>query len=474
MPTIRRASSLLLFVAGLLLLSRSAPGQPVLDTLKAIDALDGLAVAEAVRLEREVWPGYRYDTLGLMYIVPNVGKLALRWPGAAPGGMEAYGASGRAWWADTRPVSWRPGLAVATLPVTEGASRGEILGTALHEAFHAYQVTQRRQGSRFGAGENSLITATYPLFDIENEAAMAAENRILRMAVAAGSEAEARRLAAAFINLRETRQARLDEEVVEYEKAAELHEGLPQYVLLRGLAVLAERHPSLHADAERERAREAAVLDSTLEQEERSVRRRFYASGSHIAMLLDRFTGNDWKQRVQRGDVWLQDLLAESVGRGDGASSAAAVDSFLPKAVRAVSERRERRQALRDSILSSSTRLMLDASGAQWCSFDPQNVLSTGTGELLHTMMLRLCRGDRMTAFFTTPVVEDPRARLVSTSLSAPPEIVAAGAPVNPPGDGEAITLEDVRIRADGVEIEMRKAVLVGRANRLLVLPLAP
>ena len=59
------------------------------DTLRAIASLDALAVAEASRLEREVWPGYRFDSLGLMYIVPDVGKLALRWPGDAPAGMEA-------------------------------------------------------------------------------------------------------------------------------------------------------------------------------------------------------------------------------------------------------------------------------------------------------------------------------------------------------------------------------------------------
>ena len=445
------------------------------DALRSIAALDSLAVAEATALEREVWPGYRFDSLGLMYIVPNAGKLALRWPGEPPRGMRPLGESRNEWWSDTGQVQWGPGLAVATLSVASGATPAEILGLALHEAFHAYQVTRRRDGSRFGAGENTMITATYPLFDIENEAAVAAESRLLRRAVESTTANDARRLASEFVVLREARQARLGGETVEYEKAAELHEGLPQYAMLEGLAALTERHPELRAGADLERAREAAVLDSTLGHGPRSVRRRFYATGSHIAFLLDRLASPDWKERVVRGDVWLQDLLAESVGRSvDRERVLRTVDSFIPAAARAVSDMRERRLATRDSIMSGSMRLVIDVTGASWCFFDPQNVLSTSAGELLHMRMLRLCHGDRMTAMFTKPVVEDARAGLVSTSMNEPPEITASGERVEPPGAGGAVILEDVRIQAEGIEIESKKAVLVGGVSRLMVLPLAP
>ncbi|HSJ65316.1 MAG TPA: hypothetical protein VK922_15600 [Gemmatimonadaceae bacterium] len=461
----------------LCLTSIASGAQSAADTLRALVALDGIAVAEADRLERAIWPGFRFDSAGLLYIVPRVGKVALRWPGAPPSGMRPLEGAAGAFWADTQAVRWGPGVAAATLAVSADATPADVLALAVHEAFHAYQVTERRTGRRFGRPDNAMLTARYPIFDIENEAAFAAESRLLRRAVEAPTDSAARRLAAEFLAVRLHRQARLDTALVEYEKTAELHEGIAQYALLTGLRTLAERHDALREGARAEHRREAETLDRTLDLTSLSVRRRFYATGSHLALVLDRLAGDSWKERLIRDDAWLQDVLARTIGGGAQSSGARpAIEPLIPEAVRAVEALRARRVAVRDSLLAGSgTTLVLDlSSGAEWCFFDPQNVLTTGGSQLLHMRVLRLCLDDRLTAQFDQPVIEDRWVRIATTLARSALEVTADGRPIAVPAPGVAHVAERVRVRGDGVDVAAARAVLIGGRDRLTIVPLVP
>lgn len=446
----------------------------------AIAALDRSLVDVDRELQDAVWPGYRFGELTLLYLVPNHGRLLVRWPGDPPEGMLALVGRTRTYWAGTQEVAWPSGVPMAYVNVVASYTRPEVLSLSLHEAFHAFQATQRREGRRFGRGENALLTARYPIFDTENEAAFAVESRLLRQAVNAAEVADAHRLASEFVALRRQRQAALDPAMASYENAAELNEGLAQYAMLRGLEVLGRQSAELRAEARDTREQEASVLDSTLAMGSRSVRRRFYATGSYISLLLDRIVGSDWKRRVHENDEALQDILASAVAEVPvPAAIRTEVQAALADASRAVSTLRQQRIEQRDSILAGGTfELVLDPTGSgqrrfDWCGFDPQNLLTTGTGQTLHMRMLQVCRAGETIATLQQAVVEDDLTGTIRAVLDPSTLRVSIGERnVAVPATGEVLQGEEVTITTDRIRIVVPRAVLVGGEQRMLIVPL--
>jgi hypothetical protein len=450
------------------------------DTLMAIAALDRSVANESGVLEEAVWPDYRFGELTLLYLVPAHGMLLVRWPTDPPAGMLALAGQPRAWWMDTRQVAWPGGVPMAYVNVVASYTRSEVVALALHEAFHAFQAAQRREGRRFGRGENALLTARYPVFDTENEAAFAVESGLLRRAVEAADLADARRLASEFVALRRQRQAGLDADLADYERRAEFNEGLAQYAMLRGLEVLGRRSAELRAEAADARHQESSVLDSTLAIGSRSVRRRFYATGSYLGLLLDRIVGPEWKHRVHEHDEWLQDILAGAVDEVPVAGATRTeVQAALADAARAVSTLRRRRIEQRDSILAGGgLELVLDPTGSgqrrfDWCGFDPQNLLTTGTGQTLHMRMLVLCSAGDNIATLEQAVVEDDLTGTIRTVLDAATLSITVGErTVAMPAAGEVLHGADVTVTADRLRIALPRAVLVGGDRRLLIIAL--
>lgn len=474
-----RRRILLWLIAGMVACIQPASAQSARDTATAIAKLHAELSALDATLEREVWPGYHFSQLGLLYIIPGRAKVAASWPGQAPAGMVPLEGFANIQWTDTATVRWSGGLPVATLAVSANQSRAAIAGLALHEAFHAFEMTQRRTGRRFAQGENTLVTARYPIFDVENEAAVLVENQLLLSAVLASTNAEARAKAQQFLAVRQRRQARLDTTFVNFEKAAELHEGLAQYTLLRGLELLARRDGNYRRGADLERSDERKLLDNSLAGSNLSVRRRAYATGSYLGLLLDRLAGAEWKHRVMRDDMWLQDILADAVGKAAVASSTEArIRSAAADASLAIAKLRTRRAQQRDSVLAAAPMtLSIDPTAVggrfDWCGFDPQNLLATGSGQLMHMRFVNLCSNGKRFASLSQSAIEDQLTGRVLTAVDpASIQLSINGKTSELPAAGTSVTGDNLTIKTSDIEIEMPRAVLARGEKTLLLIPL--
>ena len=449
------------------------------DTAIAIARLDAEIAALENVLEKEVWPGYRYSQLGLMYVIPGRAKIAAHWPGPGPSGMKPLPGFDAVLWTDTSVVRWSGGLPVASLAIAPTQSRAAITGLAMHEAFHAFEATQRKTGRRFGLGENSMLTSQYPVFDVENEAGVATEARLLRSAVLAKTAAEAKTLARQFIAVRKQRQERLDTTFANFEKLAEMHEGLAQYVLLRGLHVLAQHNPEYRDGAAAERQSESDLLRNTLARTDLSVRRRAYAMGSFMGLLLDRLAPGTWKQRVMQRDEFLQDIIADVVGAAPvSARTQAMIQTSVADAAHSVARLRELRIKQRDEILAKEgLTLVVDPSALtsrfDWCGFDPQNLITTGAGQLLHNRMVNLCSGGKTIARIYQPSVEDQLSGRVMTPVDpADLKITVNGSSATLPANGESVRVENLKIATGNLEVEIPRALVVLGSKTLVLIPL--
>jgi hypothetical protein len=476
-------------LAVLLLAASRLGAQPAPpDTVRAVAALHQTLVDLGPTIGPRIWPDFRPDTIPTLYVIPDRAKLFAQWRDTLPTGFFALPAA-RGGWTDTRSVSFPRGRPIAFLGVDSTSSAGSVLGLALHEQFHAFEQAVARRGRRFGAGENSMLVATYPAFDAANEAAFALEGEILARALRARTRDDARSGAREFLAIREERHARLDSSFVEFETLAELHEGLAQYAMLRGLRELARLDSRrFNAAADAEAARETALLDSLLVVGPRSIRRRFYATGSSIARLLDWIGDQSWKERLIRTDGTLQQMLAEASGyRGVETVDRRAADrlrarltALRPEAERAVGALDARRRAQRDSVLAApGVTLVINPSPPRgkrldWCSFDPQNVLMMASGDLLHTRMLHVC-GAGVQVQFDQPVVEDSTGRLRSVIGLGPPALrmTAGGVAFAPPNMDRPIDVRDLRIEGPRVNLTAKRAWVLRRGTQLQVTPAA-
>lgn len=472
-----RTSSYFKRLAMLALIACPLPAQPPLpDTVRRIASLHATLVRAGPTIGPRIWPGFRPDTIPTLYVIPHRAKLFAQWRDTVPTGFFPLRDATTSAWTDTRTVSFPRGRPIAFLSVDSASSPGSVVGLALHEQFHAFQRASAKHGRRFGAGENSMLVATYPAFDVANEAAFALEGRILGRALRARSLADARRHAREFLGVREDRHAHLDNAVAEFETAAELNEGLAQYAMLRGLRELARSDAAgFRAAGAAEAAHEAALLDSLLAVGPRSIRRRFYATGSAIALLLDRLADSSWKSRLVRDDATLETMLAEVAGYA-GRTELAQLRRDAGQAVAALGARR---RAQRDSILAQpGLRLVLDPSRLpggrmNWCFFDPQNVLQTADGELLHMRVLRVCSGAGVEIQLDQAVVEDRQTGVLQAVLPDASAIkLKAGAnSMAIPADGATIDVTGLRIDGPTLSVVAPRATLIRQGSELRVIP---
>lgn len=443
------------------------------DTVAGIVALDRDIRSAGPAINRDLWPGFQPDTIPTLYLIPRLAKIMTQWHGAPPENFHPVPGIGEAFWIDTSRVSFPSSRMIAFLGVDSGQGRAPTMGLALHERFHSHERATRVEGRRFGWGENSLLTATYPVYDAANEAAFALESRLMHRAWQAQDTAETRRLVRAFLAIRRARQARLDSTMAEYEKAAELHEGMAQYIQVAGIRELAGRAPAVtRMQFQAAVAEEGGVLDSALTYAKRSVRRRFYATGSIMGLLLDRLTP-DWKQDMLDRDRTVQEQLALAAGEGpaDLARFADERQSLERAAREAVDRLGRERRAMADRILTApGLTITLDPSGLpsgklNWCGFDPQNLLQDPSGRLLHLRFLRLCGGEDVTATISVPAVEDTTGLVHLVLPPEDPPVLRAGDQVRTPGAEGSVTLDDFTLQAGGLEITAPRASVTARPD---------
>lgn len=439
------------------------------------------AHAAAVRVARahpdSIWPGFRLDTIPVLYVLPDTGTLLFGWRGPLPERFIAVaGAAGAGW----RPAAERGAASTGTMlggrpaaqVVAGGAAVADLVGLTAHEAFHVFETAARRDGRRFGASENSFLVSSYPIFDAANETGIALEGRILAAALAAGDAARRRELARQFVAAREARQRALGDAYATFERLGELNEGLAEYALVR-ILMLAGNDPS------------DVALDNLTRDRTRSIRLRFYATGSAQARLLDAIEGPGWKTRLMRDDLTIQEALAMASGWRDAESAARrlAETTFGAAALRRVADSgvaglRALRRAQVDSFLAVPGVQLVVAfdslpGNVGLCMIDPQNLLQVDAGVLLHTRAVRVCAGVAFDAMFTTPVVDERSAGSIRAVIGPPDSIAVTTG-------GKAVRLveglglngaPDVRIESQAVTLTIRRADVALRGRVLTVRP---
>lgn len=194
-----------------------------------------------------------------------------------------------------------------------------------HESFHAYQgiVAPRRLATAEQAGLKS--ESLYPWSSNELEHAWREELELLRAALEAPTEAEARSLAQQFLARRVSRRndAHISTALADYEAQREWVEGLARYAELEiwHQASLSDSYDPLPSAHDLRDFSAYNGFDRRWSQEIDQITRmagdrgdgRFYYSGMAQAVLLDHFLPG-WKTRALREPLPLEALLAEALG----------------------------------------------------------------------------------------------------------------------------------------------------------------
>jgi len=437
------------------------------------------------RLGREmgdsIWPGFRPDTIPVLYVIPGKGSLLLGWHGELPPGFSRVaadpGATPRgepvsiaAWQSSADRGAASTGTELAGRPtaqvVVDTQSIASLVGLTTHEAFHVFW-------RRFGRVENSFLVTSYPVFDPQNEAGMALEGRILAAAANARSNAEKRAFARQFLAVRESRQRALGADLANFEQLAELNEGLAEYTLIRSVQLAARRpdFPDRSGAAQLQVGR-LTGLHKLTEDVTLSIRLRYYATGPALGMLLDALEGPVWKMRLMNQNLTLQDALADAAGyrAPELALRRMAESTFVMSSLRRAADSgvtglRAFRRAQVDSVLAApGVQLVVTIEGRSigLCGIDPQNLLQVEPGVLLHMRWVQACAGDALQATFNTPVVQDRTAQTLRAVVGADSTVkVSAG------GQG------DVLIESPLVSLRAAKAD-VSRDGRVLTVKIKP
>ena len=428
-----------------------------------------------------IWPGFRPDTIPVAYVVRGQGTLLLSWRGELPQGfLPIAGLGGGGWLSSADPGAASTGTELdgrpmAQVVVNDSMGVASLVGLTTHEAFHVFERASKKEGKRFGRGENSFLVTSYPVFDPRNEAGMALEGRILAAAEQAETKARKRTLARQFLAVRESRQRALGAELADFEQLAELNEGLAEYTLVRvlGLAARQRDFPD-RAGAARLQTSRLTDLHNLTEDVKLSIRLRYYATGPALGLLLDALEGGGpaWKTQLMSQNLTVQDALANASGYRTQEESLRrqAESTFVIAKLRSAAESgvaglRAYRRAQVDSVLAApGVQLVVTVEGRNLglCGIDPQNLLQVEPGVLLHTRWLQACAGDAFQATFNTPVVQDRNAQSLRAVVGADSSVtVTTGAQ------------GDVRVESPVVSLHATKAE-VSRDGRVLTVKIKP
>lgn len=316
----------------------------------------------------------------------------------------------------------------------------ENLIITFHEAFHGFQRDPQRKGKRWGA-ENARLVFEYQESSARNNALFRIESDLLFKALNSKSERELLRLSREFLAVRYLRQSELSAAFVQFEKGAELNEGLAEYAGIKAvlLAIKAGITPQVGTSADDFVRRNFAYLNR-INQVGRNVRRKFYYTGAAQSLLLDRLS-KDWRTKVDMEAVPVQDLLATSIGKfplKDVDLKKYGYAKVLTEEEKLVAEREaENRRLLERTLGQSGRRYVLDFSALRTPAgisfFDPMNVTMVEQQLRVHTRSVTFEAKDVFTAAFSVPVVEDLNQKHYITVLTGPAEeeITADGTPID-------------------------------------------
>ena len=436
----------------------------------------GWVVRLGQQMGDSIWPGFRPDTIPVLYVLKGQGTLLLGWRGELPQGFLPIAGLDSAGWlsaADRGAASTGTELAgrpTAQVVVNDSLGIANLVGLTTHEAFHVFEAASKKEGKRFGEGENAFLVTSYPVFDPQNEAGMALEGRILEAAGQSTARGDRRALARQFLAVRESRQRALGAELAEFEQLAELNEGLAEYTLVRSVQLAARRRnfPD-RAGAARLQSNKLTGLHKLTEDVTLSIRLRYYATGPALGMLLDQLAGPAWKRRLIEENLTVQDALADASGyrAQEDTLRRQAETRFSIKRLRTAADSGVRglrtvRRAQVDSLMAApGVQLVVSVQGRYLglCGIDPQNLLQVSPGVVLHTRWLQACAGDALQATFNTPVVQDRNAQTLQAVIGADSTVKVTQAP----DGGVQIESPLVSLRAKSAEVVRDGRVLTVR-----------
>jgi len=458
-----------------------ADAGPPRDVVETLTRVTGTITGMGAELGPSIWPGFRPDTIPVRYVIPDVGAVVANWGAPLPDGYELLGETGLGWQPVAEAGAASTGIALAGRAIAQvvvrDAGYADLVGTAVHEAFHVYSWSKREDGHWFGTGENSFLVTSYPVFDVENEHDVILEGRLLLDALGATSPETRNRTIEQFLAVRESRHRRLGHELARFEAAGEMNEGLAEYALVRAREAVGEDVGT---------ASSILRLENLAGEPERSIRLRFYSTGPAMALLLDRLANGDWKDRLVVGEnLDLQDALASAVGyRAEERRrrEAALAGHHAADIRRLARERAETlgatRRARADSILSEPGVLVVVSMARSGgtiglCGIDPQNLLQGPDGVLLHTRWLRPCAGSALSGELNTPAVQDREAATLSAVAGAEADVhlSVGGQEVRLADGDELLGAQDVVIQSDRLTLTSAKADVRRRGRRLELSP---
>lgn len=346
------------------------------------------------------------------------------------------------------------GVPTATV-LLDGSDRApaDLAPLAVHEAFHVFQ---RERHPSWAGNEADLFV--YPDDDPDLLALRRLETEALRRALGHDALDRAACWTRSALALRAERTARLDSASVAYERGTELNEGLATYV-------------------ENRAARRPLAALPPAEFGPADVRRRAYAVGLALAVLLDRFAPG-WPLAFEADDrQTLDGALGRAVGPGAacafGAAEIAGAGRHAEADVASLTAARAEREAAFEA--RPGWRVVVEAAAGTplWPQgFDPINVERVGPGRVLHARFLRLgnAAGEIEALDGATADVE------ALTGGAGPHPLFNSVVRVEVAGLGEPEVSEaygTVTVAAPGVRATFRGAS-VTRAGAVLTIRLSP
>jgi hypothetical protein len=185
-----------------------------------------------------------------------------------------------------------------------------------HEMFHAYQAS--RAAERFRQAEKAYAAeAGYPAKKPGFVEAWDKEGSLLAAALETTNDAARREAVRAFLQARDARRAEavLTPDQVTFERDLEWLEGLGKYIEIRLCDLARARTADPAYTPYRERLAYFGQSDRFLLAKRLGYQGgdlRFYLSGMAQARLLDELDP-EWKQKIMRNGVYLEDLLREAL-----------------------------------------------------------------------------------------------------------------------------------------------------------------
>jgi hypothetical protein len=330
-------------VASLTFSTWSAPPAIAAPALTGQDKELLAGLAEAYHLSQEkggkVWPGFDlhkrplvlFDRNRIAFLInhPKPPQGFVKFTQATPLPLSApiyvrYGRSPEFEQAGTLGIALN-GVPTTLLPypfffydgtVTSRDFVSALFASYIQHGFRQFVSYQKRSDERFNA---------YPTENVPNMAMADLENKMLAVALQADSLDLAKRNALWFVAMRRERQEKLGKPHAAYEDQAEAIEGATRFSEIMFAAAGNSdyqplKSPFLKASGYAKESELVRQISGLLHQtvDPNSVRRdRFSLTGSAMALLLDRFGAEGWRQQLTSGGESMDDLLARAVEYSD-------------------------------------------------------------------------------------------------------------------------------------------------------------